>query len=130
MYASLRGKLPVAWAALITGGLFAAIHPVLGATSWNLVPVLAMAGIAMCLLYERTGSLWPAIAFHVVMNIGILALITGSVTLPLSIVGGAALLFLIAPWRIVRRGSAKASVPPPPPPPPPPPRSLAPAGSR
>jgi membrane protease YdiL (CAAX protease family) len=102
MYGSLRGKLPVFWAALITGAVFAAIHPLFGAATWNLAPVLALAGIAMCLLYERTGSIWPAIAFHFIMNVGILTIVTGSATLALSLVGGAALLFLIAPWRFLR----------------------------
>jgi membrane protease YdiL (CAAX protease family) len=100
MYASLRGRLPAFWAALVTAGLFGAVHPLFGATAWNLVPILAMAGFAMCLLYERTGSLWPAIGFHALMNIGVLYLVTGIVFLPLGIVGGAALLFLLAPWRL------------------------------
>jgi uncharacterized protein len=103
MYASLRGRLPAFWAALVTGALFGAVHPLFGASAWNLVPILAMAGFAMCLLYERTGSLWPAIAFHALMNIGVLYLVTGMVLLPLGIVGGAALLFLLAPWRLAQR---------------------------
>jgi membrane protease YdiL (CAAX protease family) len=107
MYGSLRGRLPVFWAALVCGSLFAAVHPLYGGAAWNLVPVLALAGIAMCLLYERTGSIWPAIAFHFVMNVGILTIVTGSATLALSLVGGAALLFLIAPWRAFARGSPR-----------------------
>jgi membrane protease YdiL (CAAX protease family) len=108
MYATLRGRLSVFWAALTTGILFAAIHPVYGDTKWNLVPVLALAGITMCLLYERTGSLWPAIAFHFVMNVSVLWLVTDSVALPVALVGGAGLLFLIAPWRFVRRARSTA----------------------
>lgn len=138
MYASLRGKLSVTWAALIGGSLFAAIHPLYGATSWNLVPVLALGGVAMCLLYEKTGSLWPPIAFHFWMNVGIIALITGDSTLTLSLVGGLGLLFLIAPWRFFGRKPISARVlaatPPPagPPasrgtaPPPPSPTAVAP----
>jgi membrane protease YdiL (CAAX protease family) len=105
MYASLRGKMPVFWAALITSVLFGAVHPIYGDTQWNLVPVLAMAGFAMCLLYERTESLWPPIAFHVAMNIAVVYLLTGVAAIPLAIVGGAALLFLVAPWRLTRRRS-------------------------
>src|SRR3954469_14694052 len=111
MYGSLRGKLPVFWAALICGTLFAAVHPLYGGAAWNLVPVLAMAGIAMCLLYERTGSLWPAIAFHSAMNIGILTIVTGSTTLALSLVVGLGLLFLIAPWRFFSRHRAAPAAP-------------------
>jgi uncharacterized protein len=109
MYASLRGRVPAFWAALVTGLLFGAVHPIYGATAWNLVPILAMAGFAMCLLYERTGSLWPAIAFHVAMNIGVLYLVTGIVALPLGIIGGAGLLFLLAPWRLARRRAASSA---------------------
>jgi hypothetical protein len=46
----------------------------------------------------------------------VLAVVTDSVELPLAIVGGAALLFLLAPWRF---GRSRAAAPPPPPPPPP-----------
>jgi membrane protease YdiL (CAAX protease family) len=104
MYASLRGRLPVFWAALITSVLFGAVHPIYGDTQWNLVPVLAMAGFAMCLLYERTGSLWPPIAFHLAMNIAVVYIVTGVGAIPLLIVGGAGLLFLVAPWRMLTRG--------------------------
>jgi membrane protease YdiL (CAAX protease family) len=110
MYAALRGRMPVFWAALITSALFGAVHPVYGDTRWNLVPILAMAGFAMCLLYEWTGSLWPSIAFHVAMNIGVVYMATGIVALPLAIVGGGALLFLLAPWRWLTRGGAGARV--------------------
>ena len=111
MYASLRGRLPVFWAALVTGGLFAAVHPIYGATAWNLVPVLAIGGVAMCLLYERTRSLWPPIAFHTMMNIGVLYIVTGLAFLPLAITAGAGLLFLLAPWRLARRRPTKEHAP-------------------
>jgi membrane protease YdiL (CAAX protease family) len=117
LYGGLRGKLPVFWAALLSGGLFGAVHPIYGGTAWNLVPVLALGGIAMCLLYERTGSLWPAIAFHFVMNVGVLYLVTGDVGLPLLIVLGGAALFLLAPWRWFSHPGPRATGSPPPPPP-------------
>ena len=99
LYGGLRGKMPVFWAALISGGLFGAVHPITGHTAWNLVPVLALGGVTACLLYERTESLWPPIAFHFVMNVGVLYLITGSLEAPLYLVLGAAAIFLLAPWR-------------------------------
>jgi hypothetical protein len=40
------------------------------------------------------------------MNIGVLYLVTGIVLLPLGIVAGAALLFLLAPWRLSRASAA------------------------
>jgi membrane protease YdiL (CAAX protease family) len=111
MYASLRGKLPAFWASLVTGTLFAAVHPLYGGAAWNLVPVLALAGIAMCLLYERTGSLWPAIAFHLTMNAGILAVITGRAAPTLALIGGLGFLFLLAPWRFFSRGRRAPAAP-------------------
>jgi membrane protease YdiL (CAAX protease family) len=109
MYASLRGRVPVFWAALTSAALFGAVHPIYGVTAWNLVPVLAMAGFAMCLLYERTGSLWPAIAFHFVMNVGVVYIVTASVEATLIPVAAAALVFLFAPWRVFRRQPAESS---------------------
>ena len=99
LYGALRGKLPAFWAALVAGGLFGAAHPIYGGSEWNLVPVLAIAGITLCLLYEKTGSLWPPIAFHALMNAGVIYLVTGDVKAPLYAllcIGG---LFLLAPWR-------------------------------
>jgi membrane protease YdiL (CAAX protease family) len=65
----------------------------------------------MCLLYERTGSLWPPIAFHAAMNIVVLTLFTGTVAPVLIVLGTGFLLFLIAPWRFFRgrRGRAEAA---------------------
>jgi membrane protease YdiL (CAAX protease family) len=118
MYASLRGRMPVFWAALISAGLFGATHPVFGSTAWNLVPVLAIAGFAMCLLYERTGSLWAPIAFHMMMNVGVVYVVTGSTAAPLIAVGATMLLFLLAPWRWgARRRAARTQQPSAPPPP-------------
>lgn len=118
MYSSLRGRMPVFWAALISAALFGATHPIFGSTAWNLVPVLAMAGFAMCLLYERTGSLWPSIAFHMAMNVGVVYIVTGSVAAPLIAVGATMALFLLAPWRWgARRRAARTQQPSSPPPP-------------
>jgi membrane protease YdiL (CAAX protease family) len=34
----------------------------------DVLPMLAAAGFVACLLYERTGSLWPPIAIHTFTN--------------------------------------------------------------
>ena len=34
----------------------------------SLLPLLAVLGVLFCLLYERTGSLYPGIALHAVNN--------------------------------------------------------------
>jgi uncharacterized protein len=66
IFAALRnwhGTLP---AAIITGVLFGGVHAT-SAPAVDLVP-LAFLGFALCLLYQRTGSLYPGIAVHAVNN--------------------------------------------------------------
>jgi len=58
-----RGTLP---AAVITGLLFGGVH-VGSAPALDLVP-LAVLGFALCLLYQRTGSLYPCIVAHSLNN--------------------------------------------------------------
>jgi membrane protease YdiL (CAAX protease family) len=53
-------------AALIVGTLFGLIH-VLG-SPLGFIPLLAFFGIALCLLYARTKSLYPCIALHALNN--------------------------------------------------------------
>jgi membrane protease YdiL (CAAX protease family) len=66
IYAALRnwqGSVP---AAVITGLLFGGVHAT-SAPAVDLVP-LAFLGFALCLLYQRTGSLYPGIAVHALNN--------------------------------------------------------------
>jgi membrane protease YdiL (CAAX protease family) len=58
-----RGWLP---AAVITGLVFGSIHAG-SAPVVDLVPLAAL-GFALCVLYRRTGSLYPCIAAHVLNN--------------------------------------------------------------
>jgi membrane protease YdiL (CAAX protease family) len=53
-------------AAILTGLVFGGVHAV-SAPLVDLVP-LAFLGFALCVLYHRTGSLYPCIATHVVNN--------------------------------------------------------------
>jgi uncharacterized protein len=53
-------------AALLTGLAFGAVH-VGSAPAADLVPLAAL-GVALCLLYRRTGSLYPCIAAHSINN--------------------------------------------------------------
>ena len=64
-YGSLRSALPVVWAALINGLVFGLIHATTGISA---VPALIVFGIVLCLLRERTGSLYPCIAVHAANN--------------------------------------------------------------
>ena len=65
LYRALRGSLPVWPAALVAGGIFGLIHVFSGVDA---VPVLGALGVAFCLVYERTGSIYPCIALHAINN--------------------------------------------------------------
>ena len=64
-YGSLRSGLPTAWAALINGTVFGVIH---AATGVSAVPPLIFLGVVLCLIREKTGSLYPCIAIHALNN--------------------------------------------------------------
>lgn len=53
-------------AAIITGLVFGAIH--VGSSPIAFTVPLAFFGFALCLLYQRTGSLYPCIALHALNN--------------------------------------------------------------
>ena len=65
LYRSLRNRLPVIPAALIVGVVFG-----LGHTQYPLLerPEQAVFGIIACLMYERSGSLLPGIALHMLID--------------------------------------------------------------
>ena len=62
-HAKVGGTVSFAFAALVSSVLFALLHlePVL-------VPTLFLLGIALCMLYRRTGSLLPCFAAHATFN--------------------------------------------------------------
>jgi len=64
-YGSLRSRLPTAWAAIICGLVFGGIHVTTGISA---VPALIVFGIVLCLVRERTRSLYPCIGLHAVNN--------------------------------------------------------------
>ena len=67
LYRSLRNRLPPLRAALVIGVAFGSVH-YSGGETLELLPVLAVLGAVFCLAYEKTGSLYPAIALHAVNN--------------------------------------------------------------
>lgn len=71
LYRNLRDTLGVRSAMIVSSLLFGLVHLQLG-----LVLPLAGLGLAMCLVYERSGSLLPAIGVHAVWNGGQLVLVT------------------------------------------------------
>lgn len=78
-YRSLRSSVSVWSAAAITGLVFGLIHvsPTQLETI-QLVPVLAFLGFVFCLVYERTGSLYPVIAMHSLNNVLAFGIQTGT----------------------------------------------------
>jgi membrane protease YdiL (CAAX protease family) len=68
-YRALRSRYSVLAAALIDGLLFGAIHwDFSTADGLLIIPPLAALGFIFCLVYERTGSLYPVIALHALNN--------------------------------------------------------------
>lgn len=63
LYGWMRRSLRPAIAAVLSGVIFASVHGVP-----QLVPALAVQGIILALVYERTGSLWPSVVLHGVFN--------------------------------------------------------------
>ena len=68
-YKALRSKYSVLVAAAIDGLLFGVIHYDFSGTDALLIlPPLGALGFIFCLVYERTGSLYPVIALHALNN--------------------------------------------------------------
>jgi uncharacterized protein len=64
-YRALRSRYSVLVAALIDGVLFGIIHyDFSGADALLILPPLAALGFVFCLVYEKTGSIWPVVALH------------------------------------------------------------------
>jgi membrane protease YdiL (CAAX protease family) len=77
MFGGLRRRAPFAVAALVSGVVFGLVH-FSGSETWGVVPQLAVLGVILAWVYERTGSLWPAIFVHVVNNAIAFAVLTSS----------------------------------------------------
>jgi CAAX protease family protein len=68
-YKALRSRFSIIAAAVIDGLVFGVIHyDFSGADGLLIVPPLAALGAMFCLVYERTGSLYPVIALHAFNN--------------------------------------------------------------
>ena len=66
-YRALRSRWSPLAAALIDGLVFGAIH-YSGSDTFLILPPLALLGFIFCLVYERTGSIYPVIAMHSINN--------------------------------------------------------------
>lgn len=65
LFGGLRRYLPFLPAALLSAALFGSLHLTTGASS---VPPLALFGFLLAWVYERTGSIWPAVILHALNN--------------------------------------------------------------
>jgi membrane protease YdiL (CAAX protease family) len=66
-YRALRTRLRVWSASLIDGIVFGALHFQSPETA-VILPVIAVFGVGVCLVYERTGSIFAVIAIHAAFN--------------------------------------------------------------
>ena len=65
LYGGLRTRMGPIPGALISAGLWGVLHATTGLSA---VPVLIVLGIALALLYEKTGSIVPGIILHAINN--------------------------------------------------------------
>ena len=73
LFAGLRTRWSLWPAALTSGLIFGLVHAPTGITT--VVPLAAL-GVALCWLYDRTGSLWPCVIAHMINNGLALALVS------------------------------------------------------
>jgi membrane protease YdiL (CAAX protease family) len=64
VYASFRQRWGVATAAILSSVLFALFHQ----DPFTYIPIVII-GIALALLYENTGSIWPSVMLHSLNNL-------------------------------------------------------------
>lgn len=64
IYGYLRSKMRTRWAALITGMLFAVLHP----QGWIALPYLTLLGAGLCVIREYTRTLIPVVTAHTLVN--------------------------------------------------------------
>jgi uncharacterized protein len=67
LFGGLRRSLPFIGAALVSAAIFGAFHYT-GPHSLTVLPQLAALGVVLAWVYERSGSIYPTIAIHVLNN--------------------------------------------------------------
>jgi CAAX protease family protein len=101
LFSAFRRRLAAIPAMVVAGGLFGLVH---GPPLLTMLD-LALLGIALCALYERTGSLLPCIGVHAVHNaIAFGAIISLSALATIGLTIAATLLAVTASWAFAARG--------------------------
>ena len=77
MFAGVRRSTGFIVGALVSSVIWGLFHYT-GPDSWGVCLQLALFGIALCWLYEKTGSIWPPIAVHAFNNALAFTLLTSS----------------------------------------------------
>jgi membrane protease YdiL (CAAX protease family) len=67
LFGGLRRTLPFVAAALLSAAIFGAFHYT-GPGSLTVLPQLAALGVVLAWVYERSGSIYPTIALHILNN--------------------------------------------------------------
>jgi membrane protease YdiL (CAAX protease family) len=75
LFGGLRRGLPFLAAALVSAVIFGAFHYT-GPHSLTVLPQLAFLGLVLAWIYERSGSIYPTIALHVLNNALAFAVLT------------------------------------------------------
>jgi uncharacterized protein len=86
-YRALRSRLRVWSAALIDGVVFGSLH-FQGSDTAITLPIIAVFGVLVCLIYERTGSLFAVIGVHALFN----TIATLSISAPAAVTVGLAMM--------------------------------------
>ncbi len=111
LFPSLRGRIGTAAAVIVTGLSFGAVHVV--GSPVEALPLLAIFGGLLCLLYVKTRSLIPCMVVHSINNVITYAfLLDWDWQVPILLVGSLGLIFAIYRFVEGRLGPAPAHLSP------------------
>ncbi len=65
IYQAFRNRMGVVFAALLSSAMFGILHAGYG---WQAIPAATLFGIAACVIFQKTRSLYPGMALHAMHN--------------------------------------------------------------